>query len=132
MYHSILRAVGEGNASFWYNQSKIDAERKRRVYYTYILCCADGTYYTGFTTDPDARTAQHNAGKGAKYTRSRRPVRKVWQAAWTTEHEARSCEWHIKRLTRREKECLVQCAPETAAYRAVWAKVAARVARVDG
>jgi len=97
------------------------------VYYTYIVRCADGTYYTGFTTDVAARTAQHNAGKGAKYTRARLPVREVWHVAWETEHEARSCEWHIKRLTRREKDCLVRCAPQTAAYRAVWEMIAARV-----
>lgn len=97
------------------------------MYYTYILCCADGTYYTGFTTDVAARVEQHNAGKGAKYTRSRLPVRAVWRTAWPTAHEARSCEWHLKRLTRREKECLVRCAPDTAAYRAVWERIVARV-----
>ena len=52
-------------------------------YYTYMLRCADGTFYTGYTTDTVRRTATHNSGKGAKYTASRRPVELVWQKAFT-------------------------------------------------
>ena len=58
--------------------------------YTYILRCRDGTLYTGWTNDLDRRLAAHNAGSGAKYTRSRRPV-----------------EVRIKRLTRAEKLALI-------------------------
>ena len=53
--------------------------------YTYILVCADGTYYTGWTNDIRKRLASHNAGKGGKYTRSRLPVRLVY----AEEHEER-------------------------------------------
>ena len=51
---------------------------KNQKNYVYILRCADGTYYTGFTTDPDRRLKVHNSGKGAKYTRSRRPVELIY------------------------------------------------------
>ena len=46
--------------------------------YTYLLRCADGTLYCGWTNDLAARLAAHNSGKGAKYTRARRPVRLVY------------------------------------------------------
>ncbi len=82
---------------------------KTRNYFTYILQCADGTYYTGFTVDDvQKRVDTHNAGKGAKYTRSRLPVTLVWYHAWDTEHEARSEEYRIKHLTRKEKELLIE------------------------
>ena len=48
------------------------------MYYVYLLRCADGTLYTGFTNDLARRLAAHNAGKGAKYTRSRLPVDLVY------------------------------------------------------
>ncbi len=80
---------------------------KKNSYYTYMVRCADGSLYTGFTTDPEAREAMHNSGRGAKYTASRRPVRLVWQRRWDTEHEARSAEIRIKRMKKKEKEALV-------------------------
>ena len=49
------------------------------MYFVYLLRCADGTLYTGCTNDLDRRLAAHNAGKGAKYTRSRRPVVLVYR-----------------------------------------------------
>ena len=76
--------------------------------YTYILRCADGTLYTGWTNDLERRLAAHNAGKGSKYTCSRRPVELVWYHEWESEHEARSAEYHTKKLSRREKEELVK------------------------
>ncbi len=76
-------------------------------YYVYIAECADGSLYTGFTDDAARRIAAHNAGKGAKYTRSRLPVRLVYTEAYETAREARSREWHIKRLTRAEKLALI-------------------------
>lgn len=51
-------------------------------FFCYILECADGTYYIGWTTDPQRRLLQHNAGRGARYTRSRRPVRLVYLEEW--------------------------------------------------
>ena len=75
--------------------------------YVYILRCADGTLYCGWTTDPEARLAAHNSGKGAKYTRSRLPVELVWQEAFEDRHEALSREWHIKRMSREKKLALI-------------------------
>ena len=75
--------------------------------YTYILECADGSLYCGWTDDIDRRVAAHNAGKGAKYTRSRLPVRLVWHEEFATKEEAMSREWHIKKLTRSQKLKLI-------------------------
>ena len=74
--------------------------------YTYILRCADGTYYTGWTTDPDRRLKAHNSGKGSKYTRSRLPVELVHLEQFETKEEAMSREWHIKHMTRQKKQAL--------------------------
>lgn len=73
----------------------------------YIVKCADGTYYTGWTNDLKKRLATHNAGKGAKYTRTRLPVQLVYHEEFASEHEARSREWHLKQLSRKEKERLI-------------------------
>ena len=74
--------------------------------YVYILRCADGTLYCGWTTDLEARLATHNSGKGAKYTRSRRTVELVYSEAYEDRHDALSREWHIKRMSREEKQRL--------------------------
>ena len=76
--------------------------------YTYILRCADGTLYTGWTYDLEKRLAAHNAGTAAKYTRPRRPVTLVYQEAFPTKEEAMRRERQIKRLTRAEKLALIQ------------------------
>ena len=73
----------------------------------YLLRCADGTLYTGISTDVEKRLATHNAGAGAKYTRGRLPVVCVWREEQTSESTARKREIAIKRLTRAEKEMLV-------------------------
>ena len=75
--------------------------------YTYILECADGTLYTGWTDDLDKRLITHNAGKGGKYTRSRLPVRLVYFEAFPTKKEAMRREYKIKSLTRQEKQILI-------------------------
>ena len=75
--------------------------------YVYILRCRDDTFYCGWTTDLTARIDAHNSGKGAKYTRSRRPVELVYYEEYDTKHEAMSREWHIKRMSREEKTELV-------------------------
>ncbi len=74
----------------------------------YILECADGTYYTGYTTDLGKRLETHNSGKGAKYTRARLPVAMVFSEAYATKSEALRREIEIKRMTRREKRELVE------------------------
>jgi predicted GIY-YIG superfamily endonuclease len=58
-------------------------------FYCYILECADGTFYTGWTTDPPRREKQHNAGRGAKYTRARRLVKLVYVEELPDRHEKR-------------------------------------------
>lgn len=78
-----------------------------RVHHVYILRCADGTYYTGYTTDVDRRIEEHNAGDGAKYTRGRTPVRLVHVETHPSRAEAMQREWAIKQWSRRRKERLV-------------------------
>lgn len=75
--------------------------------YTYILRCADGTLYTGWTNDIEKRLAAHNAGKGAKYTKPRLPVELAYYEAHETKEEAMSREYAIKHLTRVQKEKLI-------------------------
>ena len=75
--------------------------------YVYLLQCADGSYYCGWTTDLQKRLQAHNAGAGAKYTRSRRPVRLVFWEEYEDRTEALSREWHIKRMTHEEKRQLI-------------------------
>ena len=76
--------------------------------YVYLLRCADGSLYCGWTTDLDARLKAHNSGKGAKYTRSRLPVQLAWWEEYEDRHEALSREWHVKRMSREEKLALAQ------------------------
>ena len=71
--------------------------------YTYIVRCCDNTLYTGWTTDLDRRMEAHNSGKGAKYTRSRRPVELIYAERFDTKQEAMRREWEIKQLSREEK-----------------------------
>lgn len=76
--------------------------------YTYILKCADGTYYTGWTVDLEKRVGLHNSGRGAKYTRSRRPVELVYYEMYEDRREAMRREYVIKQLTREEKRMLIR------------------------
>lgn len=76
-------------------------------HFVYIAECSDGSLYTGTCIDLKAREAKHNSGDGAKYTRSRLPVRFVYHEEFATLGEARSREAAIKRLTREEKLALL-------------------------
>ena len=76
--------------------------------YTYILECADGTLYCGWTNDLEKRIAAHNSGKGAKYTKSRLPVKLVYYETFATPNEAMSREYSIKKMTRSEKLKLIR------------------------
>ncbi len=76
--------------------------------YVYLLRCRDGSLYCGWTTDLQARVAEHSSGHGAKYTRSRRPVELVYRETYEDRHEALSREWHIKRMSHAEKEKLIK------------------------
>ena len=75
--------------------------------YTYILRCADGTLYTGWTNDLDRRLAAHNAGKASKYTRVRLPVELAYFETFETKEEAMRREVLIKQLSRPEKLKLI-------------------------
>lgn len=75
--------------------------------YTYLLRCADSSLYCGWTNQLNRRVQTHNAGKGAKYTRSRRPVSLVYYEVFETKEEAMRREYAIKRLSKAEKEALV-------------------------
>lgn len=75
--------------------------------YVYMLRCADGSLYTGWTNDLERRVKNHNLGLGGKYTRSRRPVELVYFEPCETKEAAMSREWHIKRLKREEKLKLI-------------------------
>lgn len=74
-----------------------------QAHYVYMVCCANGSLYTGYTIDVERRIALHNAGKGGRYTRSHRPVSLV--ATWTfnSKGEALRAERELKRLPREQK-----------------------------
>ena len=76
--------------------------------YTYMVRCRDGSLYTGWTTDIEKRIKAHNEGKGAKYTRSRRPVKLVYYEIFATKKEAMGREYAIKRLKKKAKEKLAE------------------------
>ena len=76
--------------------------------YTYIVKCSDGTFYTGWTNDLIRRMEAHNQGRGAKYTKARRPVTLIYYETFETKEEAMKREYAIKRLSRKEKEELIR------------------------
>ncbi len=78
--------------------------------YTYILRCADGTFYTGWTTDLKKRLKAHNGEgpNGAKYTKTRRPVEMVYSKSFGTKQEAMKYEYAIKQMTRKQKLELIE------------------------
>lgn len=78
------------------------------AYWVYIAQCADGTLYTGMTTDTERRQEEHNSGKGAKYTRSRRPVTIVYREECPDKSAALKREHAIKKLTRASKLNLIK------------------------
>ena len=79
--------------------------------FVYMVECADGSLYTGWTNRLPQRIAAHNRGRGAKYTRSRLPVRLVWAEAQPDSPAALRREAALKRLPRREKLALIAAAP---------------------
>lgn len=71
--------------------------------YTYVLRCADGSLYCGWTNHLEERVKAHNEGKGAKYTRGRGPVELVYYEEFETKSEAMRREWEIKKMDRKDK-----------------------------
>ena len=87
-----------------------EANSSDNSWYVYILRCADGSLYTGITTDLDRRCKQHNAGTASRYTRSRLPVELVYQEARDSQSKALKRELEIKALTRQQKQSLILAA----------------------
>ena len=85
--------------------------------FVYIVRCADGTLYTGYAKDVAARVDVHNAGKGAKYTRSRLPVTLVFSEACESTGTALSRERQLKTWSKTRKEALIAGAFATATHR---------------
>lgn len=81
--------------------------KKGNMNYAYILKCSDDTYYTGWTNDLEKRVKRHNEGKGAKYTKVRRPVELVYYEEFATKQEAMKREYAIKQLKKCKKEELI-------------------------
>lgn len=84
------------------------------MYYVYILLCSDNTLYTGYTDNLKKRIKRHNEGKGAKYTRGRKPCKLVYYETFQTKSEAMSREWYIKhKMTKKDKTELIQSSVDT-------------------
>ena len=79
-----------------------------KMNYTYIVQCRDGSLYTGWTNDLKKRIEAHNAGKGAKYTKSRRPVKLLYYEEFDSREEAMRREYEIKHMSRKKKEEVIQ------------------------
>lgn len=77
------------------------------MWYVYILECSDLTLYTGITNNVENRIDTHNKKKGAKYTKTRTPVKLVYQQSFETKSLAAKEEWRIKQLTRNQKISLI-------------------------
>ena len=78
------------------------------THYAYLLRCADGTFYGGYTTDPERRVAEHDAGEGAKYTRGRTPVELVHLESFESRAAAMSREYELKQLSHDAKARLAE------------------------
>jgi len=86
------------------------------MFYVYMLLCADGTYYTGYTTDLQRRLNKHNSGKGAKYTRGRRPCKMVWSCPFETKSKAMRNEYALKQMTRKDKIRFIKMSNDALIY----------------
>ncbi len=90
------------------NKNKVNHEGKGVcMNYTYVLECRDGSLYTGWTNNLEKRVRDHNDGRGAKYTKSRRPVRLAYYETYETKKEAMRREYEIKHMNRMEKLRLI-------------------------
>ena len=76
---------------------------KENKHYFYVLECRDTSLYAGYTNNLEKRIAAHNAGKGAKYTRARGPVKCIYYETFTTKEQAMSAEYAFKQLKRSQK-----------------------------
>ncbi len=77
------------------------------AFYVYILQCMDGSFYTGYTKDIDARTKQHENGKGARYTKAHRPQKLAYTELHDSRGQAMKREREIKKLSHKQKQDLI-------------------------
>jgi putative endonuclease len=84
------------------------------MHFVYIVRCADGSLYTGYARDPRARVRAHNAGRGARYTAGRRPVRLVYSERFETLSEALKREYELKQWPRARKQALIRSSRRSA------------------
>jgi putative endonuclease len=77
------------------------------IHYCYLVLCSDNTLYCGYTNNLNKRIAAHNSGKGAKYTKTRTPVKLVYNETFDNKSDAMKREWQIKKLTKKEKLRLI-------------------------
>lgn len=100
--------------------------------YTYLVQCRDGTFYCGWTNCLEKRVQAHNEGKGAKYTRARRPVALVYAESFATKEEAMRREAAIKRMSRQEKERLIlSCEPVPLSHELIHQNIVTETAAHD-
>lgn len=89
------------------------SEELKSAFFCYMVQCSDGSYYTGWTTDPERRVKEHNSGRGALYTKFRRPVELIYLEQVEDRSSAQQREHAIKKLTRQKKTELVKIFSET-------------------
>jgi putative endonuclease len=82
-------------------------ENRKNDFYVYIVECIDKTFYTGYSNDVGSRVSKHNSGKGAKYTKTRLPVKLIYFELCGSKSDALKREYQIKQLTRKQKEQLI-------------------------
>ncbi|MCD8365388.1 MAG: GIY-YIG nuclease family protein [Clostridiales bacterium] len=99
--------------------------------YTYMLECGDGSLYTGWTNDIEKRLAAHRSGNGAKYTRGRGPLKRVYLEVMDSQSEAMQREAYIKKMSRIEKLALIQMSDWTE-HLSEWHLERLRVTGTDG
>ena len=106
----IIRSFISGSDNFRFvvgGDFVLEGRLREITCFTYLIQCADGSLYCGWTNDLEKRVKAHNAGHGAKYTRSRRPVKLVYYETFATKQEAMRREWEIKQLRRADKLDLI-------------------------
>ncbi|MGD6934989.1 MAG: GIY-YIG nuclease family protein [Candidatus Bathyarchaeia archaeon] len=82
------------------------------AFYVYILLCCDGSFYTGYTKDIEARTRQHETGKGARYTKAHKPQKLAYVETHDTRGLAMRREREIKKLSHQQKQALIDSKPK--------------------
>jgi len=90
---------------------KFYMEKNKHIFY--VLECSDGSFYAGYTNDLPRRVSMHNDGKGAKYTRGRRPVKVIYYEEYQSKTEAMRAEYYFKKLSRKNKEAYMKEAEQS-------------------